>query len=72
MNVKLKVEWSPEEIKAFRVQLGLNQSDFVDMLGSGRQQLVSMWEAGTLPHKSNRILLGQLYERCGKPRLKVK
>lgn len=63
----MKIEWSPKEIKAFRVMLNLNQSAFAKAVMIDRQQSVSEWERGIKPIRSNRILLGQLYERFGSP-----
>ena len=40
------MKWTPTEIKAFRKQLNLNQTDFAKLLGVDARS-VARWEAGT-------------------------
>lgn len=67
----MKTSWTALEIKAFRMHLGMNQTEFADAVCVSRQQTVSDHECGVKPSKAVRTLLGILYEKHGSPELKV-
>ncbi len=55
-------EWSPEEVRALRLHLGLTQDEFSEHLGT-RQQTVSEWEVGKhRPRGASRMLLSVIAE----------
>lgn len=68
-TIEIKTDWTPEEIKAFRLNLGMSQCEFAIAIGINRQQSVSEHERGVKPNTACRVLLGQLYEKRGRPAL---
>ncbi len=49
--------WTPEEIKDFRMRLGLYQKDFAEMIGVRRQYVNYLEKGVKRPGKTLKILL---------------
>tara|TARA_R110000868_G_scaffold242882_4_gene498488 strand:+ start:1640 stop:1867 length:228 start_codon:yes stop_codon:yes gene_type:complete len=63
MSFNPLIKWTPEDIKAARKSLGLNQTDFAVELGTS-QQRISMWEGGITPKNAwQRVLTIFLAEK---------
>lgn len=60
--IKTMKNWSPEEVKALRNELGLYQKDFAPMIGVTERYVIYLEKGVRQPSKTLKILLSMIEE----------